>query len=225
MPCRTFIGNSCHSGLLWNDCDVSFLADGTPARPGWYPNSRATRSLQWWNGSDWTDNHVPLDDQSLPFIRTRVHWNLRMWVVMSLTGIFGLAVGVFLLRASILDLDTPTVSRRILFAVGGVGVFLVVGLLPLWLRRSYYEVHPGSIISCTGYRTYRATKDEIEVIRFKYRQFGSGGPKWTAYVELKRGRGFWLRYVVAGSSTRAPRAGSQQRLDRISAILDFPPPR
>jgi hypothetical protein len=143
---------------------------------------------------------------------------------MSLTGIFGLCAGVFLLRASLLDIDTPQVSKRILFAIFGLGVLLVVGLLPVWLRRSYYEVHPGLIISCTGYRTHRATKDEIELIQFKYRQFGSSGPKWTAYVELKRGRGFWLRHVVAGSSQRAPTPGSQERLNRISAILDFPSP-
>ena len=204
---------------------MTSFVHGTPAKPGWYATPDATHSLQWWNGNSWTNNHVPLNDQSLPFIRTRVHWTLRTWTVMSCTGIFGLCVGVFLLRASFLDIDTPQMSRRILFAVMGVGIVLVVGLLPVWLRRSYYEVHPGSIISCTGYRTHRATKDEIEVIRFKNRQFGSSGPKWTAYVELKGGRGFWLRYVVAGSSQRyraAPRPGSQERLDRISAILDFP---
>jgi hypothetical protein len=206
-------------------CDVIISADGRPAKPGWYSNSEATHSLQWWNGDSWTNNHAPLDDQLLPFIRTRVHWTLRIRAVMSLTGIFGLGVGVALVRASLLDLDTPSVSRRILFAVAGVGVVLVVGLLPVWLRRSYYEVHPGSIISCTGYRTHRATKDEIKVIRLKYRQFGAGGPKWTAYVELKGRRGFWLRYVVAGSSQRALIPGSQERLDRISAILDFPPSR
>jgi hypothetical protein len=197
------------------------VADGLPVEPGWYANSDATHSLQWWNGSSWTDNHVPLDDQLLPFIRTRVHWTLRTWAVMSLTGIFGLVVGVFLLRASLLGLDTPNATRRILFAAFGVGIVSVVGLLPVWLRRSHYEVHPGSITSCTGYRTHRATKDEVDVIRFKYRQFGSSGPKWTAYVELNSGRGFWLRYVVAGTSHRAPIPGSQERLDRIMAILNF----
>jgi Protein of unknown function (DUF2510) len=201
---------------------VSSFADGTPAGPGWYENQNATQSLQWWNGTSWTNNHAPLDDQSLPFIRTRVHWTLRTWVGMGLTGIFGVCVGVFLLRTSLLDIGTPQVSQRILFAVFGLGVLLVVGLLPVWLRRSYYEVHPGSIISCTGYRTHRATKDEIEVIQIRYRQFGSSGPKWTAYVELKEGRGFWLRYVVAVSSQRAPTPGSLERLNRISAILDFP---
>lgn len=202
-------------------CGVTFSEHGTPPRPGWYANQIAAHSLQWWNGNSWTNNHAPLDDQMLPFIRTRVHWTLRMWTVMSLTSIFGVVVGFFLLRASLLDIDHPSVSTRILTAVFGVGIIFVVGLLPVSLRRSYYEVHPGSIISRGGYRTYRATKDEIDVIRFKNRQFGSGGPKWTAYVQLKDGRGFWLRYVVAGSTQRyrSPRPGSQERLDRISAIL------
>jgi hypothetical protein len=204
-------------------CDVTSLEHGIPVLPGWYGNPDAAKSLQWWNGSSWTNNHVPLDDKLLPFIRTKVHWTLRTWVVMSLTSLFGLCVGVFLLRASLLDIDTPDASRRVLFAAFGVGVVFAVGLLPVSIRRSHYEVHPGSIISCTGYRTHRATKNQIEVIRFKKRQFGSSGPKWTAYVELKGGGGFWLRFVVAGSSQgrRGPSPGSQERLDRISAILDF----
>ena len=204
-------------GRRWevDNCVVS--TEPVPTARGWYPSPTHTSMYQWWDGNAWDRHCARMTEQGVPTLACKNVWTRSTRLLVAFTSILIVCAGLLLV---VVGAAATTTFGRVVPYLLGFGLIAMALLLPIRVSRQSMEAQPGSIWSCTGLRTYRATSSEVTGIRYRKRAFGTGGLVWTAFVDVASGRGFWILGIIAGS----PRGF--QRQHQCSSVIwsGCPPP-